>query len=280
VNFYDAHNHLQDARLTPFREPVVMDAQRIGVRRMVVNGTGEHDWPQVAELAERYPDLVIPAFGLHPWQVGQQSTRWQEALRKYLECFPAAPVGEVGLDRWVEGHDVVAQAQALQAQLVLARELNRPVVIHCLKAFGVLENLLRESKPLPRGFLLHSYGGSLEQMRSFAALGGWFSCSGYFFHDRKAAQRKVFAEVPLDRLLVETDAPDMLGPEACITNVLPGGAASVALNHPANLSAIYAAVAQLREIPLTEFVEGMEKNFKCFFEKPYTNIEEYQAGSF
>lgn len=262
--FLDAHNHLQDARLVNRRKEIIAATKNAGITRMVVNGTSEADWPEVAALARAHPDLVIPAFGLHPWRVAERGKNWQDALRDFLREFPSAPIGEIGLDRWLPGHDLPSQETVFRAQLSLAEEMHRPVVIHCLKAFGLLENCLRDHFPLPRGFLLHSYGGSLEQMKTFTALGGWFSCSAYFFHERKAAQQTVFQNIPLERLLLETDAPDMSGPEELRPHPLTD-CEGKPLNHPANLPALYAAAAQLRGMDPVAFSSAITANFQKFF---------------
>jgi TatD DNase family protein len=150
---------------------------------------------------------------VHPWYVKEQPPDWIEQLRALLLRHPEAGVGEVGLDRWIEQPDVPLQMQFFNAQLDLAHELERPLSIHCLRAWGVMQETLTAAK-LPRcGFLLHSYGGSAELVPSFVILGAYFSVSPYFFHPRKAAQLEVFLQVPLDRLLLETDAPDMWPPE-------------------------------------------------------------------
>ena len=130
-----------------------------------------------------------------------------------MESHPNAGVGEIGLDRWIEGHDPKVQSEVFLPQLALAAELNRPATIHCLRAWGALDELLR-THPLPkRGFLLHAYGGPQEMVAGFAKLGGYFSFNAYFLHERKARQREVFRHIPADRLLVETDAPDMRPPD-------------------------------------------------------------------
>ncbi len=262
--FPDAHNHLQDPRLAESREEIIAAAKKSGVARMVVNGTGEADWPEVAALARAHPGLVIPAFGLHPWRVNERGENWLATLRDFLREFPSAPVGEIGLDRWLPGHDLPAQEKVFRDQISLAQELRRPLVIHCLKAFGLLEKCLRDHFPLPRNFLLHSYGGSLEQTKIFAALGGWFSCSAYFFLPRKAAQQAVFQHIPLERLLVETDAPDMRGPEELSPHPLADREGNP-LNHPANLPAIYTAAARLRGMEPTAFSAAIAANFQNFF---------------
>ena len=76
---YDAHNHLQDAWLTPHRAQVFADLAAVGVRQVVVNGTCESDWPEVADLARESP-LVLPSYGLHPWDAGNRSPNWQQNL--------------------------------------------------------------------------------------------------------------------------------------------------------------------------------------------------------
>src|SRR5512137_951363 len=103
----DAHNHLHDDRLAHHREAILAALRREGVAWMVVNGSCESDWPQVLALARECPE-VIPSFGYHPWYVKERSADWQPALLRHLDAVPSA-IGEVGLDRWIKGHDIVAQ---------------------------------------------------------------------------------------------------------------------------------------------------------------------------
>lgn len=98
--FYDAHNHLQDDRLRPHWERIAADREAAGIGAMVVNGTCKDDWPVVAELARRFP-WVRPSYGLHPWDVGNASPGWRDALQRQLDADPRAGVGEIGLDRWI-----------------------------------------------------------------------------------------------------------------------------------------------------------------------------------
>ena len=91
---YDAHNHLQDAWLAPHRARVFADLTKTTLRRAVVNGTCEHDWPDVAALA-REQAFVVPSFGLHPWNVGNASANWRAALQAQLDATPRAAIGEI-----------------------------------------------------------------------------------------------------------------------------------------------------------------------------------------
>lgn len=260
--FHDAHNHLQDERLAEHREELVAVAARNGVRRMVVNGSCEEDWPLVAALARQFPE-VLPSFGYHPWHLGERTPDWQELLRRFLDEMPSA-VGEIGLDRWKPGLPYEGQEDAFVWQLGLAAERNVASSIHCLQAWGRLHELLRDNPRPQRGFLLHSYGGSKEMIEPLAKLGAYFSFPGYFMHERKARQRETFRHVPLDRLLIETDAPDQLLPET--HNRFPlRDSTGQPVNHPANLGAVYEFMAALRGISIEELAGRLEGNFVALF---------------
>jgi TatD DNase family protein len=259
---YDAHNHLQDSRLSPHLEKVMAALQKEPVGRMVVNGSSEADWPDVLALARRFPQ-VLPSFGYHPWYVKDCSPHWQAHLRHYLEQVPSG-VGEIGLDRWVQDFDLPRQEEVFIWQLRLAAEWNLPASIHCLKAWGRLLEILRAEPRPRRGFLLHSYGGAPELIPALAALGAYFSLPGYFAHERKARQRETFRHVPPDRLLIETDAPDQLLPES--RNRFPlTDAAGKPLNHPANLGAVYEFAAELFGAPAEKLAAQVESNFRRLF---------------
>ena len=227
-----------------------------GVSRCVVNGTSPEDWPRVAQLAELYPELIIPSFGLHPWKT--PSPNWQQQLTSYLDTVPHACIGECGLDRWIKGYDIELQREVFTAQLDLASQRNLPLSIHCLKAWGLLIEIL-ESRPLPqRGFLLHSYSGSAELIPHLTELGAYFSFSGYFLHERKQNVRDAFSSVPSDRLLIETDAPDMLPPDSSNDHPLENQ-----LNHPANISKIHDEASAFLD------VSSVSENFQRFFENGF-----------
>jgi len=263
MRYLDAHNHLHDARLAPHRPAILEQLAGLPIERGVVNGTREDDWEAVAALA-REQSFVIPSFGLHPWYVASRTPQWLEKLRALLESHPNAGVGEIGLDRWIEGYDPKVQAEVFLAQLALAAELNRATTIHCLQAWGALDELLR-AHPLPkRSFLIHAYGGPQEMVAGFAKLGAYFSFNAYFLHERKGRQREVFRHIPADRLLIETDAPDMLPPEEFIRFPLRD-AAGKAVNHPAHIELAYEELAEIRDVSVEELAGQVADNFACLF---------------
>jgi TatD DNase family protein len=263
VKYLDAHNHLHDLRLDPFRTDCLVELEGLPISGAVVNGTREEDWPAVAALAAEHP-WITPSFGLHPWHVGKRSDQWLETLRGFLERHPAAGVGEIGLDRWIEGYDLEDQARVLHSQLSLAAELNRPATIHCLRAWGALTEALQSGPISARGFLIHAYGGPVELIASFAARGAYFSFNSYFLHPRKPAKLETFRHVPIDRLLVETDAPDMRPPAEINPRPLADSSGTV-INHPANIDLAYRALAELRGMPVDELAKRVEENYGRLF---------------
>jgi TatD DNase family protein len=259
---YDAHNHLQDSRLDAERAAIMQMLPEAGLSEAIVNGSAEDDWEDVARLARSYP-WVRPSFGLHPWYVKERTSAWKESLRSYLLAFPNAPVGEIGLDRWIENPDIDAQIECFRWQLELATDLQRPATIHCLRAWGLLDEQLRTLHLPERGFLLHSYGGPVEMIPGFVKLGAYFSLSPYFGHARKVQQLAVFKSVPLDRLLAETDAPDMWPPDELNPHPLQHDGKPI--NHPANLRVSYELLASLLEMPFEELVGQIGENYRRLF---------------
>ena len=259
---YDAHNHLQDDRFSGRQTELLASCREAGLVRMVVNGACEEDWPQVLALAQAHPE-VLPSFGYHPWYLQERTANWRQNLVAYLNRVPSA-VGEIGLDRWKPGLPYEGQEEVFITQLRLAAERNLPVSIHCLRAWGrMLEILQAEPRPA-RGFLLHSYGGPLEMVKPFVGLGAYFSLPGFYAHERKERQRETFRQIPLERLLIETDAPDQLLPTG-LGQALTDLATGKPINHPVNVAAVYQFAVGLRGITWEEMSQQAERNFLRLF---------------
>ncbi len=254
----DVHNHLHDPRFGD-PAPLIAAMQEVGVTCCVVNATREDDWHAVADLAARFSEFVRPAFGIHPWHADTATDGWRERLADLLTDHPHASLGECGLDGWVNSPPLDVQLPVFQAQLDLAREMDRPITIHCLKAWNPLFDVFAASPP-PR-FLMHSFGGSLELANRLIPLGAWFSFSGYFLQPRKSKILEVIRNLPHERILVETDAPDMLPISSAITHPLPAG-----LNHPANLPAIANSLAAALSITPDELAAITRDNTQRWLE--------------
>jgi len=233
----DAHNHLHDSRLDPWRDELIRQLPATGISAAVVNGTPPDDWPRVASLCSQHPAL-LPAFGIHPWQAPHRPPDWESTLESLLLQHPEASIGEIGLDAWIEGHNLADQSDLFLAQIQLASKLDRPVTIHCVRAWEPLRQLLLRH-PMPhRGFLLHAFSGPPALIPFFVARGARFSFSPYFLHPRKTPARLAFQSIPLDRILIETDAPDLPPPADFGPFLLPNGA-----HDPRSLPAVASLLA-------------------------------------
>jgi TatD DNase family protein len=265
MGFIDSHNHLQDERFDAMRNDLVKECTARDVQWSVVNGSSPSDWPLVLELA-RNNSFLVPSFGVHPWYCNDLPREWKEQLVKFLDSVPSG-VGEVGIDGWRKEFDPELQERIFLEQLQIAAERDLPLSIHGLRKWGRLLELLTKY-PRPRcGFLLHSYGGPLEMVKPFAKLGGYFSCPGFFLKPGREMKLRVFAEIPEDRLLVETDAPDQNLPENLDGYHLQSTSDGTRLNHPANIVHVYEGVAALRSTPLSTFASQVERNFRSLFGK-------------
>lgn len=277
MTLYDAHQHFHFDPLTPHRAAIGRDLAVVGLKRAVVNGTNEEEWPVVAALAREY-SWVLPSFGVHPWDCGNRSPSWHEKLRAALVASPGAGVGEIGLDRWllelkpddprVAGLRVAPleeQAEVFAAQLALAAELNRAPSIHCVQAWGALNDALKKAKLPARGFLLHGYAGPAEMMPAFTELGAYYSFNIQLLEPRHAKRLDTFRHVPGKRLLVETDAPTKPPAGALNRFPLPAAADGSPVNHPANIAVAYEQLAKLRGVPLEKLAPQIEENFRRLF---------------
>jgi TatD DNase family protein len=258
---YDAHLHLAASSLLPYTEEICSTLSTIGVQRVICNGTCPEDWPDVLRLARKHP-IILPAVGLHPWKVSEVNNDWK---RDFIDCLDnsAAAVGEIGLDQWIKGHDIKNQQDAFRFQLEEAAKRNRPVSIHCLRAVNPLMETLRES-PLPeRGVHLHAYNGPAKLVDEFLSLGTYFSFNAGQLKPGSKRVLENLRSVPMEKLLIETDAPDFLPiPEYRSHNLEDPSA-----NHPANIIDAYRAIAQAIQVDPEEMAEQVAKNFQKFFGK-------------
>ncbi len=253
MKLFDSHNHIQEERIYPQIGDVMARAHASGVVKMGVKGCCEADWPRVVEIMKRY-EGIHPSFGLHPWFIADRSPEWLKTLEHWLVQYPQAGVGEIGIDHKCEEYDERDQESVFLAQLKLAQRLERPVSIHCRKAWGRLIALLDEVGTLPRGMLIHCYGGSAEIAQALVKRGAYISFSGSITRPNNRKAGPAIRAVPEGRILIETDAPD----------IMPF-AAEGDLNEPANLRYVLTKAAELLGMTEAAVAELSYRNACRFF---------------
>lgn len=150
--------------------------------------------------------LVVPAFGTHPWHALQGC----EGLEEFLFRHPEACIGETGLCGLKKEIPHEIQKSVFRRQLELAVQLNRPVIVHGARAWAPVLKELRRCPP--PAFLLHAFSASAEVFRDALKLGAFFSVSGTVLNEASVKVREICRLIPDNRLLLETDAPDLAAP--------------------------------------------------------------------
>lgn len=187
--FPDSHTHLPDTGTASLR---------------IVSGTSPDNWDQIAALAESNPTEIIPAFGLHPWHTaGFLPMDWFKRLTRLLERFPNALVGEIGLDQ-VHFPRVALDVQTdfYLKQCRLAAEMKRPVILHCVRSWGTLVQIMKEERLPAPGFLCHGFSAAVEHIDPLTRYGGYFSLGPKQLIPEPARSAQM---IPKDRLLMESD---------------------------------------------------------------------------
>ncbi len=264
MKLFDAHCHMQLPEM-------FARANAAGVSGRVVCGTSSKDWNEIFQISEQFPQSNT-MIGIHPWFIFEHWKKDFQTLEALLRENSSVGVGETGLDfssfanklppspeakadKTVDKQDKFTnraeQEASFVAHLDLARELNRPVAVHCVQAWGRLIEILREHSA-PK-IVLHAFGGAPELIPELVELNCWFSFCGSVTNPKAKRVRASVVAVPADRLLIETDSPDF-PPVGC-----------EAPNEPANLIYIAGAVAELRGVPVEEIAALTYKNAQKLF---------------
>ena len=243
---YDSHCHLDAAEFDGDRPAVLARARDAGVARQLVPAVDRASWDAIRVLCAAEPGLR-PAYGLHPMFLDRHQPDHLEELRDWLESERPAAVGECGLDFFVDGLDPDKQRLYFRRQLELARDFDLPVVLHARRAVEEVIATLREVGGL-RG-VVHSWSGSEEQARQLFELGFCLGIGGPVTYDRAKRLRRTVASMPLDCLLLETDAPDQ-----------PDADWRGQRNEPARLRQVLEVVARLRGQPAAAIAEATSAN--------------------
>ena len=204
--FVDTHCHLDDPLFADRLSDALLQSQNAGVQKIVIPGTSPESWARIAFLTNTAQQLY-PAFGLHP----MLAKRSDDTLLATLEIFlrGAIALGEIGLDYQLAEVPRAVQIAAFRAQLRLAIRHGLPVLIHCRKAFRDLLNIIREEHAEQVGGVMHAFSGSPEIAAECIKLGFSISIAGTVTWLNAVRPLQVVAAVPLNKLLLETDAPDL-----------------------------------------------------------------------
>jgi TatD DNase family protein len=257
LRWVDSHCHLQwepdrDGAQPADPEGDLVRAAAVGIERMVCVGTDLATSRAAIELAARHPN-VYATVGLHPHDASRLDDEWDDLVALARDGARVVAVGEAGFDLHYEHSPRAAQERAFAAQIALARELDRALVIHTREAWDETFRVLHDVG-VPDRTVFHCFTGGTVEVRRALDIGAYVSFSGIVSFNRATDVREAAVVVPVDALLVETDAP-FLAP-------VPHRGKR---NEPALLPLVGAAVAAARNAPISAVAEASTRNATCAF---------------
>lgn len=260
MRLYDSHCHLDFDDFDDDRDDVVERARAVGVEAIVVPGVSPSQWERSSALVARYPEARL-AIGLHPEWLGRLPEAEVSAGLRELEARADArgvvAVGECGLDGRHDdapGAGRERQEEVFLHHLEVAEALRLPLILHVVRSHGRVIELLEAHGSLASGGVIHAYSGSAELIPRYAALGLSFGLGGAITHLGAKKARRSAAAIPLDRLLIETDAPDQ-SPRGYLPR-----------NEPASLPLVLEELGRLRRVDPEELAERTRENARRLFE--------------
>jgi TatD DNase family protein len=253
---FDCHTHLDFPCFEPDREQVVTRARKAGVTRWTIAATEPKYWARVMRVARQTGGT--PLLGIHPWWADTIEEHTLESTLNTLANHPGVcGIGEIGLDyhRAPPGPQRAHQQAVFRAQLALARERDWPVVIHCVRAWNDMLQILRSDGLAAVGGLLHGWAGSPQAVTETLNLNICLSFGSAIAHPYRKKARASLQATPLHQLCLETDSPDQ---------PLPGQLRS----EPAHLPQIAAIAADLKECSVEQLWKHCGENARSLWPAP------------
>lgn len=251
MHLVDSHCHIDAVEFDGDRADVVRRALAAGVRGMVVPAVAAAGWPKLRDVCAEASGL-LPAYGLHPIALPVHRPEHLRLLRDWVERERPVAIGECGLDFFLPELDAVAQHAYFEGQLQLARDFDLPVVVHARRAVEAVIMAIRRIGRL-RG-VVHSFSGSHEQARQLWDAGFMIGLGGPVTYERANRLRRLASSMPLEFLLLETDAPDQ-----------PDADHRGRRNEPANLLSVARTIAALRGAELEDVATATVANAERLF---------------
>ncbi|TNF34025.1 MAG: TatD family deoxyribonuclease [Gammaproteobacteria bacterium] len=206
MELFDSHCHIDVEEFDADRDAVLQRSRAVGVTHMLVPAVHMDGWRFLLDYCRAHPGLY-PALGMHPVYLDQHRDEHISALADWVEREKPLAIGEIGLDYFVTELDRERQQTLFEAQLEIARDADLPVVLHVRKAHDQMLSTLKRIRV--KGGFSHAFNGSEQQARQYIDLGFKLGFGGMMTYDRSNKIRRLASVLPLDCLVLETDAPDM-----------------------------------------------------------------------
>jgi len=253
MEYIDTHCHITDEAFEGEEDAYIARAQAAGVSRMLQADIDSKERARMFALTDRYPGVLYPMLGLYPGSVGKD---WPQEIERMMEWKdrPVVAIGEIGLDYHYGADFAAEQREALRVQLEWAASRSLPVNIHLRDATQDFLQIVSDCRHLGLRGNLHAYSGSYETFLQLQRYGDWSLGIGGVVTFKNASLAEVVKKVPLDRILLETDAP-------YLTPVPHRGTR----NESAYIPLIAGKVAELKGTDIEEVAAATTRNAQALF---------------
>jgi TatD DNase family protein len=206
MEFIDTHSHLYDEAFAGEEDAAVARAAESGVNRIIFPDIDSQSRDAMFDFADRHTGVIFPCLGLHPTSVGADWQKELSHMEAYLDRSIWA-IGEIGLDCYWSKEYLKEQQEVMRIQLEMAAARDLPVIIHSRESTELIINILKECRHLGLRGVFHAFSGSMETFRELQKLGDWYIGIGGVLTYKKASIAETVREIPLERILLETDSP-------------------------------------------------------------------------
>lgn len=206
MHFIDTHTHLYDEAFAGEEDQAVTRAVEAGVTKMILPDIDSQTREAMLDLAGRHEGTLFPCIGLHPTSV---DAGWQDEMllvEKHLDRKIYA-IGEIGMDCYWSKEFIREQEEVLRIQLETAARMSLPVIIHSRESTELIINILKDTSHLGLRGVFHAFSGSVETFRELQKTGDWYIGIGGVLTYKKASIAETVKQIPLERILLETDSP-------------------------------------------------------------------------
>lgn len=206
MEFIDTHSHLYDEAFAGEEDLALQRSVEAGVTRLIFPDIDSKSREAMFAFAERHKGTIFPCAGLHPTSV---DASWEQELmqvERHLDRDITA-IGEIGIDCYWSKEFLEQQKEVFRLQLETAAKLSLPVIIHSRESTEIIISIIKELKHLGLRGVFHAYSGSKETYRELERLGYWYVGIGGVLTYKKASIAETVKDIPLERILLETDSP-------------------------------------------------------------------------
>jgi TatD DNase family protein len=256
MDLIDSHAHIDFPQFADDREAMLQRAREAGIQTLLAIGTGPG--PEKLDAALPYAeqhDWIYTTVGIHPHEAKEVAPTHLEELARLAQHPKVIAWGEIGLDYFYDHPPRETQAEVFRIQMELAQSAKLPIIIHCRDAWDdCLDQIEQHWKPTGRGGILHCFTSSFEHAKRGLDMGFLVSFAGNSTYPKAQSIRDVAKELPLDRILIETDAP-YLAPQAFRGK----------RNEPAYVAEVAKTLATVRNLAPEEIAATTASNFRRFF---------------